>query len=71
MVECEVPGDEGMETEHLGVSGKKWRMCYVGGREDLGVVRSTENWGCLEVKGVLGAWGNRIRVSRRGMAGGC
>lgn len=59
-VEREVPGN-GVETEHLGVSGKRWRMCHVGEREDLGMVRGRENWGCLEGKGVLGAWGNRIR----------
>lgn len=43
----EAPGDEGMETEHLGVSGKKGRMCHVGGRriwEWSGIGRTEGAW---------------------------
>lgn len=53
-------------------SGDEWEemedgtCCWVAG-EDLGAVRGGKNLECLERKGILGAWGNRVwGVSGRG-----
>lgn len=71
MEECEAPGDEGMETEHLGVSGKKGRMCHVEGRriwEWSGIGRTAGAW---KERGSWVPGETGFGVSRRGMAGRC